>query len=131
MCSMTNLTVVYRRAANREPLLLHPGEGGRPETHLVGISAGLWNAVAVPIATNFTTLYDSSIEAGRVWIRLCRIIFARSRAREDSSGVWGRAVLGIAADKLENVLEQFQSSMVSITPQVGLSDSQSCSTYLI
>jgi Starter unit:ACP transacylase in aflatoxin biosynthesis len=99
--------------------LLHPGEDGRPETHLVGISAGLWNAVAVPISTNFNTLYDSSIEAGRVWARLCRIIFARSRAREDGPGVWGRAVLGIAADKLEKILEQFQHAMVSKIPQAN------------
>lgn len=100
----------------REPLLLYPGEEGRPETHLVAISAGLWNAVAVPISTNFGTLYDSSIEAGRVWARLCRIIFARSRDREDSQGLWGRAVLGIAADKLDRILEQFQHDMVRKFP---------------
>ncbi|KAI9677251.1 MAG: Type I Iterative PKS [Bathelium mastoideum] len=103
--------VLLLEAANREPLLLHPGEDGKPETHLFGISGGLWNAVAVSIATNFDTLYDSSIEAGRVWIRLCGLIFARSRAREDRPGIWGRAVLGIAADELEKILEQFQHAM--------------------
>ncbi|KAI9658366.1 MAG: Type I Iterative PKS [Bathelium mastoideum] len=103
--------VLLLEAANREPLLLHSGEDGRPETHLFGISGGLWNAVAVSIATKFETLYDSSIEAGRVWIRLCGLIFARSRAREDRPGIWGRAVLGIAADELEKILEQFQHVM--------------------
>jgi len=100
--------------------LLHPGEDGRPETHLVGISGGLWNAVAVPISTNFNTLYDSSIEAGRVWVRVCSLIFARSRAREDRPGVWGWAVLGVAADELEKILEQFQHAIVSKTPPHGV-----------
>ncbi|ORY05388.1 conidial yellow pigment biosynthesis polyketide synthase [Clohesyomyces aquaticus] len=111
MLLYTVRAVLLLETANREPLLLHPGEDGRPETHLVGISGGLWNAVAVPISTNFNTLYDSSIETGRVWVRLWGLIFTRSRAREDRPGAWGWAVLGIAADELEKILEQFQHSM--------------------
>ncbi|KAJ0122145.1 hypothetical protein J7T55_002657 [Diaporthe amygdali] len=96
--------------ANREPLLLNPGDG-RPETHLIGISGGLWNAVAVPTSANFSTLYDTCIEAGRVYARLCNLTLVRSRAMEDRPGVWGWAVVGVAADELERTLEQFQHAM--------------------
>lgn len=96
--------------------MLHPGEDGRPETHLVGISGGIWNAVAVSISTNFNTLYNSSIETGRMWVRLWGLILERSRAREDRLGAWGCAVLGIAADELETILETFQNSKVSKHP---------------
>lgn len=81
--------------------------------HLVGVSAGLWNAVAVPISTNFNTLYESTIEAGRVWIRLCSLIFSQSRSREDRPGVWGRAVVGMSVDELEEILKKFQDDVVS------------------
>ncbi|ROV92577.1 hypothetical protein VMCG_08955 [Cytospora schulzeri] len=98
--------------ANREPLLLNPGKG-RPDshTHLIGISGGLWNAVAVPTSSNFTSLYDACIEAGRVYARLCNLTVVRSRAMEDRPGVWGWAVVGIATDELDNILEQFQHAM--------------------
>jgi hypothetical protein len=93
--------------------LLNPGEG-KPElhTHLIGISGGLWNAVAVPTSANFTNLYDACIEASRVYARLCNLTLVRSRAMEDRPGVWGWAVLGIAADELDKILEQFQHTMV-------------------
>nr|AOO87091.1 polyketide synthase [Alternaria alternantherae] len=110
MLLYTVRAVLLLETANREPLLLHPGEDGRPETHLVGISGGLWNAIAVPISTNFSTLYNSSIETGRVWVRLWGLIFARSRAREDGPGAWGWAVLGTTADELEKILETFQNA---------------------
>ncbi|KAI3397077.1 hypothetical protein diail_11219, partial [Diaporthe ilicicola] len=96
--------------ANRNPLLLNPGEG-RPDTHLIGISGGLWNAVAVPTSANFNTLYDACIEAGRVYARLCNLTLVRSRAMEDRPGVWGWAVVGVAADELGRILEQFQQAM--------------------
>lgn len=100
------------RTANREPLLLNPGEG-RPETHLIGISGGLWNAVSVPTSANFSTLYDTCIEAGRVYARLCNLTLVRSRAMEDAPGIWGWAVVGVPAEELEKILEQFQQAMVS------------------
>ncbi|KAJ4287151.1 Non-reducing polyketide synthase curS2 [Kalmusia sp. IMI 367209] len=98
------------KAANCEPLLLNPGEG-RPQLHLVGISGGLWNAVTMPTAANFSTLYDACIEAGRVYARLCNLTFVRSRAMEDRPGVWGWAVLDIATDELGRILEKFQNTM--------------------
>lgn len=93
-------------------MLLNPGEG-RPETHLIGISGGLWNAVSVPTSTNFSTLYDTCIEAGRVYARLCNLTLVRSRAMEDAPGIWGWAVVGVPAEELERILEQFQQAMVS------------------
>lgn len=90
-----------------------------PESHLVGISGGLWNAVAVPISSSFNTLYDASLEAGRVYARLCNLTMVRSRAMEDRPGVWGGAVVGIAADELEKILEQFQNTMVREPPLHG------------
>jgi hypothetical protein len=93
-------------------MVLHPGEKGMAETHLVGISAGLWNAVAMPVSKNSNDLYQSSIEAGRIWARLCSVIFSRSRTREDCPGVWGRAVLGISPAELEDILGKFQHEMV-------------------
>ena len=107
------------RTADREPLLLNPGEG-RPESHLIGISGGLWNAVAVPTSADFGTLYDACIEAGRVYARLCNFTLSRSRAMEDRTGVWGWAVVGIAADELEKILEQFQHAMVTSSPWVPM-----------
>lgn len=104
-----------RRTANREPLLLNPGEG-TPESHLIGISGGLWNAVAVPTSANFGTLYDACLEAGRVYARLCSLTFVRSRAMEDRPGVWGWVVVEVAADELEKILERFQQDMVNSSP---------------
>lgn len=92
--------------------------------HLIGISGGLWNAVAVPTSGNFATLYDACIEAGRVYARLCNLTLVRSRAMEDRPGVWGWAVVGIAADELNRILEQFQNATVwqppSTVPNVVL-----------
>jgi hypothetical protein len=96
----------------REPLLLDPN-GARPELNLLGISGGLFSAAVVPISTNFDTLYDACLEAGRVWSRLCDLTLVRSRAMEDRPGVWGWAVLGISAEELAKTLEQFQNAMVS------------------
>jgi len=104
-----------QRTANREPLLLNPGEG-RPESHLIGISAGIFNAVAMATSANFGTLYDACIEAGRVYARLCNLTLVRSRAMEDRPGVWGWAVVDIAVNKLEKILEQFQHAEVTSSP---------------
>lgn len=108
---------------NREPLLLSSsGNHGRsdddgshsssqPHTHLLGISGGLWNAVAVPTCTNFSTLYHHSIEAGRVYARLCNLTLVRSRAMEDRPGIWGWAIVGVAEEELARILEQFQDAV--------------------
>lgn len=103
------------RAANREPLLLSPSEG-KSEVHLVGISAGSLNAAAMPTSSNFNSLYKSCIEAGRVYARLCNLTLIRSRATEDRPGIWGWAVVGVAADELSRILEQFQTTMVKSFP---------------
>ena len=76
-----------QRNASREPLLLNPGEG-RPESHLIGISAGIFNAVAMATSANFGTLYDACIKAGRVYARFCNLTLARSRVMKDRAGVW-------------------------------------------
>lgn len=104
-----------QRTAYREPLLLNPGEG-RPESHLIGISAGIFNAVAMATSANFGTLYDACIEAGRVYARLCNLTLVRSGAMEDRPGVWGWAVVDIAVNKLEKILEQFQHAKVTSSP---------------
>ncbi|KAK0728742.1 hypothetical protein B0T26DRAFT_768494 [Lasiosphaeria miniovina] len=98
--------------ANREPLLLNPGEG-RPETHLMGISGGLWNAVAVPTAANFASLYESCLETARVYARLCNLTLVRSRAMEDRPGVWGWAVVTVdmTTAELDKTLERFQTAI--------------------
>ena len=101
-----------QRTANHEPLLLNPGEG-RPESHLIGISGGIFNAVAMATSANLNTLYDACIEAGRVYARLCNLTLVRSRAIEDRPGVWGWAVIDIAVNKLERILEQFQNAEVT------------------
>ena len=101
-----------QRTADREPLLLNPGEG-RPEWHLIGISAGIFNAVTMATAASFGTLYDACIEAGRVYARLCNLTLVRSRAMEDRPGVWGCVVVDIAVNKLEKILEQFQHAKVT------------------
>ena len=92
--------------------MLNPGEG-RPETHLIGISAGIFNAVAMATSTNFGTLYNACIEAGRVYARLCNLTLVRSRAIEDRPGVWGWAIVDLAVNKLEKILEQFQHAKVT------------------
>ena len=107
-----NRLLTTQRTANREPILLNPGEG-RPELHLVGISAGIFNAVPMAISANFSTLYETCVEAGRVYARLCNLTLVRSRAMEDRPGVWGYAVIDIAVAKLEKILEQFQHAKVT------------------
>ncbi|KAG8527707.1 Type I Iterative PKS [Bacidia gigantensis] len=96
------------KTADREPLLLNPGEG--TESHLVGISAGIFNAVAAAASANFGTLYSACIEAGRAYARLCDVTLIRSRAIEDRPGVWGWVIIDVAVNKLEKILEQFQNA---------------------
>ncbi|KAJ6190544.1 conidial yellow pigment biosynthesis polyketide synthase [Penicillium mononematosum] len=100
--------VLLLEAISAEPQLLDPG---RPRPELIGVSGGLFSASVVSIATNFTTLYDTCLEAGRVWTRLCNLTLVKSRAMEESPGTWGWAVLGIQAEELDKTLEQFQNSM--------------------
>ncbi|KAM0794400.1 hypothetical protein BDR22DRAFT_875791 [Usnea florida] len=95
-----------QRTADREPLLLNLGEG-RPESHPIGISAGIFNAVAMSTAANLGTLYNAYIEVGRVYTRLCNLTLAQSRAIEDRPGAWGRVVVDIAVNKIEKILEHF------------------------
>lgn len=82
---------------------------------LIGVSGGLFSAAVVSVATNFTTLYDTCLEAGRVWARLCNLTLVKSRAMEERPGTWGWAVLAIQADDLEKTLEQFQNSTVRVS----------------
>ncbi|PKX89227.1 type I polyketide synthase [Aspergillus novofumigatus IBT 16806] len=99
---------VLLEATTREPQLLDPN---RPRPELIGISGGLFSAAVVSISTNFQTLYDACLEAGRVWARLCNLTLVRSRAMEERPGTWGWAVLGIPAEELDKALEQFQNVM--------------------
>ncbi|KAJ6133989.1 conidial yellow pigment biosynthesis polyketide synthase [Penicillium sp. IBT 18751x] len=99
--------VVLLEAISSEPQLLDPG---LPRPELIGVSGGLFSAAVVPIATNFTPLYDACLEAGRVWARLCNLTLVKSRAMEERPGTWGWAVLGIQAEELDEALEQFQIS---------------------
>ncbi|KAK2786783.1 polyketide synthase pks13 [Onygenales sp. PD_12] len=109
--------VVLLETMNREPQLL---DASRPRPELIGISGGLFSAAIVSISTNFESLYDACLEAGRVWSRLCNLTLVRSRAMEESPGTWGWAVLGIPTEELGKTLEQFQNGMVSSFPCPGL-----------
>src|SRR5690625_3463369 len=95
---------------SREPQLLDPNRA-RPE--LIGISGGLFSAAVVSISTDFESLYDACLEAGRVWSRLCNLTLVRSRAMEERPGTWGWAVLGMPAEELGQNMEQFQNVKVS------------------
>lgn len=108
-CSHFTCLLTARRTVSHEPLLLEPS-GPKPE--LVGISGGLFSAVVVPISTDFESLYNTCLEAGRVWARICNLTVIKTRAIEDCPGFWGSAVLGISADELGKTLEQFQNTMV-------------------
>lgn len=95
----------------QEPQLVNKA-GLRPEA--LGISGGLTNLAALPIAKYFESLYYAALERARVFAKLCRLTLVRSRAMEDCpAGAWGWAVLGILPDELCNVLDQFQQRMVS------------------
>ena len=94
----------------REPQLVST-TGVGPER--LGISGGLTNLSALAIAKDFETLYNAVLEVAAVFVRLCRLTSVLSRAMEDRRGVWGWAILGIAPDKLGEVLDQFQNSIVS------------------
>lgn len=100
--------VVLLETISGEPQLLDPN---RPRPELIGVSGGLFSAAVVSISTNFQTLYDTCLEAGRVWARLCNLTLVKSRAMEERPGTWGWAVLGISAEKLGQTLEQFQTDM--------------------
>ena len=106
---------------DREPHLLNPGDG-RPETHLVGVSAGIFGAVAMAASENFSTLYQYCIEAGCGYARMANITLVRSRAMEERPGIWGWAVVDIAGNKLEKILDQFQNAKVEFSlPFTGIS----------
>ncbi|KAL6232447.1 hypothetical protein BDW75DRAFT_247181 [Aspergillus navahoensis] len=100
--------VVLLETISREPQLLDPN---RPRPELIGISGGLFSAAVVSISTNFQTLCDACLEAGRVWARLCNLTLVRSRAMEERPGTWGWAVLGLPAEELDKALEQIQNVM--------------------
>jgi hypothetical protein len=104
---------VYRTATREPHLIINPDDGkSDSQKHLVGISGGLWNAVAVTLASNFATLYEACIEAGRVYARLCSLTVVRSRAMEDRPGIWGWAVVDVSVDELDETLEKSQNAMV-------------------
>ena len=97
----------------QEPQLVNTA-GLRPEA--LGISGGLTNLSALAIAKDFDSLYDAVLEGARIFARICRLTWVRSRAMEDyPTGAWGWAVLGIVPDELRKVLDQFQQSIVSET----------------
>lgn len=102
---------------SREPQLLDPNRA-RPE--LIGISGGLFSAALVSISTDFESLYDACLEAGRVWSRLCNLTLVRSRAMEERPGTWGWAVLGMPAEELGKTMEQFQNAKVCSFPELLL-----------
>ena len=79
--SISNSTCLLTvpRTADREPLLLNLGEG-RPESHLIGISTGIFNAVPMASTLNFGTLYNTYIEASRVYARLYNLTLISLRA---------------------------------------------------
>jgi len=88
----------------REPHLLGP----HSKTEWLGISAGLINLSALAVADNFDSLYDACLEVGKMLVRTSRVTSMKTRALEDKPGVFGWAVLGIAADELRKSLDQFQ-----------------------
>nr|L7XAV2.1 RecName: Full=Non-reducing polyketide synthase curS2; AltName: Full=Dehydrocurvularin biosynthesis protein 2 [Aspergillus terreus]AGC95321.1 CURS2 [Aspergillus terreus] len=100
--------VVLLETISAEPHLL---DSNRPRPELIGVSGGLFSAAVVSVSTNFQSLYDTCLEAGRVWARLCNLTLVKSRAIEERPGTWGWAVLGIPAGKLSQTLEQFQNDM--------------------
>ncbi|PNY28267.1 Polyketide synthase [Tolypocladium capitatum] len=91
----------------REPQLLGPNA----QAEWLGISGGLISLSAWAISEDFDTLRDACLEVARLLVRLCRFTSVRSRAVEDSPGVWGWAVVGISADDLRKTLNDFQRSV--------------------
>ncbi|KAH8706037.1 non-reducing polyketide synthase [Talaromyces proteolyticus] len=77
----------------------------------LGISGGLLSLSSWVISEDFDTLREASLEVGRLFVRLCKLVSVRSRAVEDNTGVWGWAVVGISKDDLRKILGQFQQSM--------------------
>ena len=78
----------------------------------MAVSVGCLNATALAVAKDFDTLYQASLELLRVFCRLQRLLYHRSRAIEISKGSWGYAVTGITAEKLQLALEKYQESLV-------------------
>lgn len=102
--------LTVRRCIKREPDLLVKNENS-PE--VLGISGGLMNLSALSVAHDFDSLYQACLEMCGVLCRVCRFCYIKSRAAEDRAGTWGWAVLGISTDKLRDVLDQHQNSLVS------------------
>jgi iterative type I PKS product template protein len=88
----------------REPELIGPNAS----TEWVGLSGGLLSLSTLAIAHDFETLYEASIEAARLVLRVAKFASVKSRAMEEEPGTWGWAVLGITPDALRQDLEQFQ-----------------------
>ena len=78
----------------------------------ISICGGLLNAAALEVSKDFDTLYVASLELARIFCRVLKLAYTRSRATEFADGCWGCAVTGISADKLQIALEKFQHSMV-------------------
>lgn len=87
------------------------------------------NLSALSVAHDFDSLYQACLEMCGVLCRVCRFCYIKSRAAEDRAGTWGWAVLGISTDRLRDVLDQHQNSLVSLfsagmlkTPRVYMGD---------
>ncbi|PSN68461.1 conidial yellow pigment biosynthesis polyketide synthase [Corynespora cassiicola Philippines] len=88
----------------REPELVGPDAS----TEWIGLSGGLLSVSTLAIAHDFDTLYDASIEAARLVLRVAKLASVKSRAMEAEPGTWGWTVLGISPVDLREALEQFQ-----------------------
>lgn len=93
--------------AKKDPDLIKPAS----LTEWLGISGGLLSLSALAISQDFETLYDASLEAGRLVVRLSKFTLVRSRSLEDHHGPWGWAVLGVSLQDLSPALDEFQHNM--------------------
>lgn len=98
---------LFLQMVKQSPHILSP----ESQTEWLGISGGLISLSPRFVAEDFETLREASIEIGRLFVRLCKLVSVRSRAIEDNTGVWGWAILGVSKDELRKGLDKFQQNM--------------------
>jgi hypothetical protein len=78
----------------------------------LGLCTGLLPAAALTGSKNISDLISISVETIAICFRLALELYRRTRRIEDVPGHWAYTVLGVSAQELDTILEDFHRSKV-------------------
>lgn len=98
------------RAAEQDPTIL--GSGQNP-VQVLGFCTGLLPASAIIAARDTSELFTLAREIISITFRMAYEIRRRMLLIEDDPSSWAMTYVGLSAEKLEKILDEFHKSQVS------------------